>query len=63
MTGEPMSRPTAPSTTLSARNESSAVRIAVFMRWYCPAPKSRLTITDAPMPPPPATQMKMFVNE
>ena len=56
------SRPTAPSSMLTPRNASSAVFTASRILTYSFEPKSRLTMTDAPIPPPIAMQIKMFVS-
>ena len=57
------SSPTPPSSTLMPRKERHTVEMAVFILPYDLPPKYRLTVTDAPMPPPIATQMKIFVSE
>ena len=56
------SSPVMPSRMLRIRNDTSAVYIAFFIWPYSPAPKWRLTMTEAPTPPPMATQMKIFVS-
>ena len=55
--------PKPPSSRLTARKTASAVYTAVFILAYCRAPKYWLTMTDAPIPPPIATQMKILVSE
>ena len=55
-------RPKAAKTRLAARKARSAVYRTSFSSRYRPAPKQWLTLTEAPMPPPTAIQMKMFVK-
>ena len=58
----PASRPKPPSAVLMTRKDRNDVNSASCILPYSFAPKYWLTTTDAPMPPPMATQMKMLVS-
>ena len=56
-------KPNTPKNILTAKNAIKAIKTAVFILLYIFAPKYRLTITDAPIPPPMAIQIKTVVKE